>query len=363
MANVTVGTARWLSQTDGIIPEATGQAISYIRRPDKFKVNRYTQLIESPGTVGYYYYIDRDTPARVVADADFALWVDGSERPIQNDNGLTFAIANFTTNRRNYATMLGNQAIDMGSKGWNVKAHLEGTLLQQCMTNRTNRIIGQLETVGNWGANTADANTLNSGAGTWVTASDQPASSNYNAIKKSILAALNKITLATNATVQPDDLVLVVSPGLAQVMSSSAEIHNYVRNGPFSLSRLEDKGLYGNDRWGLPTTLYGLELVVEDTVRVTDRAAVGGGILGSASTNRVYAKGDTSAVIVSRKGGIDGNYGAPSFSTIQYYWYEYLLAVYTFADAKNQRTEFHVSEQAIEILAAPETGFFITTCQ
>src|SRR5690242_8966839 len=110
MANPAIGSSVFPSFSNGIVPQATGYATSYMRKASEFKVNRYGQLIESDGTTGIYYVIDRDTPARVVNDAEFALWVDGGERPVQNQNNLQFAIANFTTLRRNHATMLGNQA-------------------------------------------------------------------------------------------------------------------------------------------------------------------------------------------------------------------------------------------------------------
>jgi hypothetical protein len=364
MANPVIGTARLPSQSNGYFPQATGQAISYMRNPDTFKVNRYVQLVESPGVMGSYYYIDRDTPARVPYDSDFDTWLDGSHRPENNLGQLAFSIAYFTLLRRNLSTTMGHMALEGMDKEINYKAHLEATLLQREMTLRTFRIISLLETVSNWNTtNTADANTLNGGAGNWVNASDDPSSANYNAILKSILAAQNVIWLQTNGSVKPEDLRLVISPGLAQKVSASSEIRNYVRNGPFSMEMIDSKERYVGDRWGLPKYLYGMELVVEDAVRVTDRPAVGSGILATASTNRAYVKSDTSAIITSRPGALDGNYGARSFSTVQCFWHKWLAAVFAFSDSKHELTEFHVTSLYLEVLASPESGFLITSCQ
>ena len=96
-------------------------------------------------------------------------------------------------------------------------------------------------------------------------------------------------------------------------------------------------------------------------MRVTDRPNSSGSVLTSASTNRVFAKGDRNAVICSRPGGLDGEYGAPSFSTLQVYWYEYLLAAFQFHDPENALMKFHLSEQFLEVLAAPESGYCITS--
>ena len=360
MANPAVGTSVFPSFSNGIVPQATGYAISYIRNPAKYKLNRYAQMIEAPGTVGIYYVIDRDTPVRVVADADFARWVDGSERPTQNENNLQFTIANFTTIRRNHGTMLGNQAVEMGSRGWKIREHHVGALARQEITNRTRRVITAMETVSNWGNNTADANALNQGAGTWDKASDDPASANYNAIQKSVMEAVRRIVIATRGAVEFADLMLLVSPGCAMAMGNSAEMHNYLKSGPFSYPRLKDQEKDFADRWGVPPKLYGLEVVVEDAVVVTDRPTSGGGVGTSASTNATFIKSDTSACIVSRVGGLDGPYGTPNFSTVQIYWWEYLASIFSFEDRENQRLKLHCTSQYLEILAAPESGFLLT---
>lgn len=356
-------TPRYLSAFNGFVPKPTGQAVSFIKNPSEFKLNQYVQYIESPTTVGLYAYIDKDTPARIVTDEEFA-WEDGAERPITNYNGLSFAWQEFATKRRNYATMLGDQSIAMAKDSWNALEHHVGALCQQAMTNRTNRIWTMLETAGNWFSNTADANTLNNGAGPWDKASDDPANQAYNAIKKSLLAAAKNIWIATRGNVRMKDLVLVLSPGAATAVASAPEIHSYLRNGPYSLPNIEGKGEEGtpnyNDEWGLPPTLYGFKLVIEDAVIVTDRPSSGGGIQGTASTNAKFIKSDTTAVILSRKGGIEGTYGSPSFSTVQMYWHEYLMAVYAFHDPENARVKLHTTDQFIEQLVAPEAGYLVT---
>ena len=352
-------TPRYLSAFNGFVPKATGQVVSYIKDPSKFKLNDYVQYIESPVTVGLYAYIDQDTPARVVTDEEFA-WEDGAERPITNYNGLSFAWQEFATKRRNYATMLGDQSIAMAQDSWDALQHHVGALAQIAMTNRTWRVATMLETAANWNSNTADVSTLNGGAGKWSTASDDPASGAYNAIKKSLLAAIKNININTRGFVTADDLVLVLSPTAAQSISSAPEIHSYLRNGPYSLPNIEGKAKLYKDQWGLPPTLYGLPIIIEDAVRVSDRPSSGAGVSGNISSNADYIKSSTTAWIMSRKGGIDGTYGSPSFSTVQMYWHEYLLAVYAFHDPENARVKLHCTDQFIEQLVAPESGYLIT---
>lgn len=354
-----MATPRFVSASNGFVPRATGQAISYIRNKSTFPLKDYVQFIESPATQGLYAVIDRDTPARVVTDSEYA-WEDSSERPITNYGGLVFNWVPFTVFRRNYGTMLGHQAIDMCKDSWKLLDHTVGSQIQIAYTNRTNRVMNLLQTPGNWGNNTADANTLNGGAGTWDKASDDPTSANYNAIKKSLLEAMRQIALATNSIVTMDDLVLLLSPGLAQAMGNSAEIHAYLKHGQYSFPVIEGEKRF-REKWGLPSVLYGFDIKIEDTVRVTDRPIAGHGTGTLASNNRVFVKNDNTAVIASRKGGIDGEFGSPSFSTVQMYWYEYEAAVFTFDDVENARTKVHVTDQFQEILAAPETGYLITS--
>lgn len=350
-------TLRYLSATNGFVPQATGQVISFIRDPKSFPLNKYVQYIQSPATVGLYAKIDRDQPARNVSDADY-VWADGGDMPQGHANQLRFEWVEFACKRRAYSFTIGNIALEQAKGTWKPLEQHSGMTAQQAMTNRVNRVITLGETASNWNGNTDTATSLNGGAGRWDTASDDPSSGAYNAIKKSLMKAAEKVNLATNALVQPKDLVLVISPGLAQAIGNSGEIHNYLKYGPFSKAELEGPN-NSNQNWGLPPSLYGFELIVDDTVRVSTRP--GATETSSAQTGtRAYAKGDTSAILCSRKGGINGLYGAPNFSTFQLYFHKYELAVYTFDDPQNMRTKGAVVEMFAEVLAAPETGFYIT---
>ncbi len=248
---------RYISPYNVAIPQATGQVIQYIRNADTFRLNKYVQLVESPGITGIYYVIDQDTPARVVEDATFA-WKDGADRPTGQWNQLNFTTQGFQTQRRCIPWTLGEQAIEMAKDFWDVMASETASSSQQAMTLRTYRLLTLAQNPAVWGNNTADAGTLNGlgATGTWDKASDDPADTgSYNAIKKSLLAALTYIVLQTNASVRVDDLRLIVSPELAELMACSAEISNYVKFGPYSKGNLEGSDEKFIERWGLPAPL------------------------------------------------------------------------------------------------------------
>lgn len=350
-----MATYRFASATSGFIPKATGQVISYIRDPKKFALNRYCQFIETDATVFAYFIVNRDDAIRTMDEA-LHVWADGADRPVQDWNGMRYKVATAETTRRNYSFRIGNKALAMNKDSWAILQQHTGFVMNQALTYRTNRIITALQTASNWTPtnSTATANDLNDGAGRWATASDEPSSPNYNAISKSMLAAAQRINLATNGHVEPDDLVMVLSPGLARVMSNTAELKNYLKYGPFSEKQLDNSANI-NARWGLPPNLNGIELIVESTPRVSANYDAA----GTAAT-RTYVKTDTSAIMLSRKGGIDGNFGAPSFSTVQLYWFKDLGTVYAFDDPHHLRTEGHVVDDLAELIPAPESGFYIT---
>jgi len=345
-----------------VLPEATGQIIEFIRKPNKFKVNKYAQYIETPNTYGVYFNIDSDQPVRIIADADFA-WADGDQRPQGNSNGMTYNAVDFHTNRRSYPWIMGEMAIDTQRQGNKIDWTQQNTgmVASQAMTNRTNRVITMMQTVGNWGDNTASANSINGGYGNWRTASSDPGSPYYLAIKRSIDNACKVINLKTNGIVQRSDMQLVISPGLASLMAETSEIYDYIKYGPFSKGAQEGSDRNLNEDWGLPAKLYGVEPVVEDSPIITIPPNSSGTYASITTGQRAYIKNDTTAVLTSRVGGIAGAYGAPAFSTVQIYFYGSPMEAETFTDAKNRRVEGYLTENYYEVVAAPAAGFLFTS--
>jgi hypothetical protein len=347
---------RYLSGTNGFIPEATGQAIAFVRDPKEFKLNEYCQYIPTKTTVGVYAYLDQDQQVRIISDAEFA-WNDGDDRPSGNYNQGNFQWKEFRTQRRNYGFRLGWEAINQAD-GWNPKLFQNAIVMSQAMTNRTNRVITLLQTAANWGSNTSDANVLNGGAGKWNTGSGDPTSPNYLAIKKSILAACQYINQATNAVVKMKDLRLVISPALAVAMAETSEMNEFFKNNQYALANVKGEPPV-NEEWGLPDRYAGLPVTVEDAV-ITSINPNSAGTYATVPAQKTYVMSGSSAVIMSRKGGIQGNYGSPSYSTLQMYFYEYELAVEGFDDPQNKRINGNAVDHYKEILAAPPSGYLIT---
>jgi len=363
---------RYLSQTDGFLPGPTGQVISYIRKESEFPLNKYVQYVPSDYPYGVYAVLGRDQFVRVQTDERFA-WEDGDARPDGEWNKIPFQWADFRTFRRTYPWTIGYKALQTTTKygSWMPKPAHTAMAVSQAMTNRTNRVAKLLQTAANWPtSNTGSANTVNGGLGNWVTASDDPTSAHYLAIYTTLVNAAQNINLLTNAKVTPADLVCVVSPGLAKAMSRTGELVNYCRESP-AARELVEKGYDPQyTLWGLPSTYKGFKFIVENTpfVNVNPNTTTQSGTAGQvpeaplSTTGRQYAWLDSTAVLVSRVGGIDGEGGTPSFSTVQLYHYGPLMQVEAREDTWNRRIEGGVSEDYTAVLAAAFAGYNLTGC-
>lgn len=337
-------------------PLATQFVISFSREVEDFPLNRYIQIVEAPAPAFLYHELDRDQAVRL-RNLNDHVWADGADRPTGRDNQFAFREVPATTVRYDWYSTMGNQALKMHQQQWKAKqVYLKG-LASEAMTGRTLNVVTMLDTVGNWPTtNVADVNTLNDGAGQWHLASDDPADVRYNAIKKGIMAAVTRVFLQTNSRVKFRDLRLLLHPEAATAMANTAEIHNYLKYSEATKQVSGDEENY-NERWGLPKRLYGVEVVVEDSIIVSDLPTAGATSPG-ASTARAFIKGKTSAILLSRPGGLDGQAG-PSFSTAQWWWYDSLLKTFEEEDIKNQKVRWDITDQGTPVLAAGAAGYLV----
>ncbi len=326
---------------------AQGNLISFTRDPKEFMLNEYIQYVKTEHDVGKYLVLDPDNPARIV---NKTTWEDGQTRPEGNENTDGFEFKTFRTKRHDYPVMLGDKAVKQAE--WGILAQNQGSIAQQGMTERTQEVITILTTGGNWGSNTDTANSLNGGAGTWNLSTSDEDDATYNAIEKAINAAIIQIMLATNSKVKHKDLVLVLQPDDAQKIAASGEIKNYMKYGPYALPQLRRDVEEQNGVYGLPPKLYGVKVLVEDANKVTSKRGA------TRASSFIWPSG--SACLISKKGGLEGQYEGKSFSTVQLYHYEE-WTVETFQDPRNRRTETHVVRDDVTVLSAPAAGFLITS--
>lgn len=350
-------------------PVASDYVISYSRKKEQFKLPRYSQLVEAPGPAFYYFELDRDAAIRIPGgSAEANAFADGAARPIRDDNHQPFRELPGVCVRYSFTAKLGDIALQMAQKQWEAKTAYLNMLTSQAMTSRTKTVWrGHANSSGAWkgldtasmwpSTNVADVNALNGGAGTWDAASADPADSSYMAIRKALTEAAVRIFLNTNGVVQWSDLRLVLHPDAARAMGNSSEIREFYKYGGATTEKALDVDNM-NAQYGLPAKLYGIEVVVEDTMFLDEPPTAGA---TSASANREFVKSKTNAVILSRQGKIDAQVG-PSFSTFQLWYYGDQLTVEEFADPENRLTKWHLTDFYVPVAPALVSGFLIQNC-
>jgi hypothetical protein len=346
------------SGTNTFVPsfEASGQlVIGYSRNPKAFALPRYCQYVKSPKTTGYYLKITAQEAARVVTVQD-DIWPDGASAPSGADNQESFNFLPFLTERYAYPFFLGRKAVDQAA--WAIREEHAMIAAQRAMTARTVLAFNALTTSTNWTAAGSDpdmgadhTNTATSlGGGTWAS------STTTNLYIKSTLNAVAvQINIDTLGKVGNDvgvEHCIVLSPRDAAEISQSAEIHDYIKGSYWAKEEITE-GLSPNNKFGLPSSIYGYPLCIESAVRVTTRKL-------DASLAKDYVVPDGEAYYLSRPGGMEGVYGSPSFSTLTMFWYNDEMTVESKDDVDNRRLHGRVVQDVVFKVTAPASGFRIT---
>lgn len=341
------GTPVYPGGSNGYIPNhrATNSlVIGFSRNVKQFPLNNYIQLKPVDQDQGKYLRVTAEEAGRIL-DADLSefIWGDGADRPQNNDGTELFNFLDYRTQRYNFGYKLGykfkNQAEwDAGKTHQQIKA-------QQCMTGRTNRVHAVLASNASWEAgHRKDVSTISGNTGTW----DASTSARQD-IKRSLNTAAEQILKSTLSVVRKEDLRLVLNPTSAHRISECQEIVDHIKGSPEAYSQV--KGGMGKwSQWGLPDSIYGFEIVVEDTVKVTSRR-------GAATATRNWVMGDGIAYMLARPGSLVAPSGdGPNFSTIMLFVYEE-MSVEEFDDEKNRRLEGHVVDDYTPVQTASVSGY------
>jgi len=338
MSYVTVGGGlnTYVPSTNAL---ATGALqVEFTRAVNTFPITKYAQIVPVNQMTGYYLRLNSDDNVRVTDINEFA-WPLGNDRPVGKMNEHDFV--SFTCSRFAYPFYIPNETVKQAA--WDVVAQHARAKAQLAMTARSMRTATALTTSATFNAvgNYYATGTAISG-GAWTAASG-------NNIQKGIQTALQRIALATGGAVRGEiDVMMVISPTIANSLSQTAEVRDYVKNYPAALPFLQGSDTFA--KYGLPPNLFGVQLVVDDSVKVTTKK-------GAASTTRSFVYGD-SAVFVSRPGGLVGVEGSTSFATCQIFAFED-MTVENWDDPKDRRIEGRVIDNSTAEVVAPVSGVLV----
>lgn len=329
-------------------------AVAYSRNVKSFPWLKAIQMIESPKPQGYYLKISPQEAARVVQLQDYA-WIFGSERPMHPEGMEQFQYVSFQVNRRDYGFALDEDTEKTAE--WDIAEEHAKIHAAKAMTARTIEIITALTTVANWQtAADIDLSSNHTSTATALTGGqlDQGTSTNPY-IKKFIDRAQVLIDLDTLGTVKPDQLHMIMNPHTAYLLAESAEIHDYLKGSPDAMHEIRT-GSSPNARYGpgLPSAIYGMDVIVDNTVRGTTRKNSAG------TMTKAYAFPDQQIAIVARPGELEGVYGTPSWSTIVWFWYRDEMTLERFQDSRNRRMDYHLVDAGIPQIVSPLSGYLLT---
>lgn len=318
--------------------------IGYCRNVTDFPINRYLQIKPVKVSQDKFLRFDPNQPIRVQGD-EF-VWANGKRRPHGRDNLQNFAEDIYRTTRYSFGYSYG---LKTGQEAdWDLDVQHSKMASTQAMTKRTTLAQAILQNASNYGSNTGDAGTLAGGSGeTFATAT-----SSKLTIKKAIHAALKAINLSTAGVVKKKDLLLLVSYDLSLAMAATDEIHNYLK-GSYSAAEALANGLGVGG--GLPPSLYGIEVVCENSVRDPSKK-------GSNAQAAAEIMPNDIACIISRPGDLinEGVTNAPTFSSLTMFELEAMTAQ-SQTDTYHRIVEGAITDDyVIEATALSSAGYLIT---
>ncbi|HOV61675.1 MAG TPA: hypothetical protein PK349_11535 [Candidatus Hydrogenedentes bacterium] len=317
--------------------------VDFARDPKKFKVAQYTQVIPVEKDTGYYLYLNPDESGRILnTDARDFVWYDAADTPRRYDGSQEFEFRPYRTTRYYFGFTLGWKAVQQAS--WEIVARHAAAKAQQAMTLRTQLAANVL--LDSTRYDSSHVINATSGYGAW---SSSTQTNMY--IYKTLMGAAEKILDDTLGMVTKDDLVLVIGTGLARKIAAAPELTELVKYQA-GFDYLRGMTQQTNVSYGVPESLYGFKVVVDETRKVTTKKG--------ASTRTVSPIWpDNQAVLLARPGGMEGAANVINFAACCLFMFEE-MTVEQKDDPDNRRTIGRVVEDYDVQLVAPAAAVLIT---
>lgn len=320
--------------------------IGFSRNTKDFPVNQYIKLTKVTAPRGYYVYFNPLDIARIeLGDINSANWAPGTPRPVGFHKNRGFEFKDFTTVRKNFPTALDKMSVDVAA--FDVQSQYANDLAQEAMTFRAFWCSQVLTTSANYpGSHVASATSLGGGfLDTGTTANPL--------IKRAFDAASRVIQQDTLGRIRYRDLTIVMNNTTAQKLSLSREIREYVMQQSEAWKEITMDSSNLNAQYGLPKTLYGYRVVVEDTY-------YNGYNRGNASEAGSAVFPDNTIAMITRSEDLESaGPDVPSFSTLHLFSYED-MTVEAKDDSWDRLLYMSVTDNIVPQIVAPVSGFLVT---
>jgi len=338
------------SGTNTFIPRmdaegTAGLVVNFSRNPAAFKLPRWASYTPVKRWQGLYLRMTIEECARMLdPTSNNNVWPLGNDAPQLTWGTEGFSWMPYTTERYAFGFVLPNEAEQQGD--FSPQTQNAAVQAQKCMTARTQKAVTVGLTTGNYDASHVDT-AANWGGG--YLGSGTPSNPIFF---KALQNMFRRIHIDTKACVTPNDMVVVMNPALANVISQSEEIHSYLKESPFALDQMRGNKDGQNANWGLPMTYAGFRIEVEDGVKTT----TGKGIDPQDSE---YIFPWDQLAMFARPGGLIAPEGATSFSTV-HVWLKEDMTMESFDDPINRRTTNRIVDFFGVDVVAPVSGCICT---
>lgn len=344
------GTPQFPSGHNTFVPDSESTdnlRIMYSKNPKSWKFMSYCQLINVTKTDGYYWNMTNEQAGRINSLADVA-WPSGADRPKGRGNTESFNLKAYRTERRAFTVDLDLLATEQSA--WDMTQQYQRQEANRAMTYRAITAVSALTNTANYSAShVQDTATIPGNTGNLATANVS-----NQIIKRTINYCLNLLEVDSLSSTDSEEWMLVLAPTLASTLAQTGEIADYMKGSAYSGPVL--KGEWGGKgNRGLPSNLYGLEVMVENASRAVGKR--GGTVTKS------YLMGNAVAAIVRRVGGLEAAEG-PNFSSLAMFVYgKDDMAVEIDTDKWNRKMRVSISDNTDTQLIAPVSSMLLTNCQ
>lgn len=319
--------------------------VSFSRNLKDYAVNRYSKITPVKLPRGAYLYFNPADQARLPNQPYGMRWPAGTVAPTGFHTTLGFEQRTYQTERFRLSTTLDQRSVDIAN--WDIQKKHTEALAQKVMANRAHSVATVATTPGNYpSGNTDTATNLAGGVLSGGTTADPR-------IYTTLTSAQLQIQKATSGAVKAMNGFRIVSNATTAVrFSRTREIREYLMQSPSgpAMIRMDEKNL--NGAYGLPPTLYGTEVVVEDTYYNANNR-------GAATDTATPAFADNVLVICVKEDDLDGQVMAPGFSTFHQFVYEDMV-VESFPDPRSRLLELTVTDEFQAKDVAPVCGYLVT---
>ncbi len=221
---------------------------------------------------------------------------------------------------------------------------------------RTRRMLVLATTASQWAQSTANGLDLSadhtSTAASFVGGYLDQGTSSTPYIKNFFDFAMVQIDKDTGGAVDADAMTFIYNPNTAKRLAASSELHEFIKGSYWAKEEIIE-GLHPNNRYGLPSMLYGYPQIVDRTSYYSTEPG--------ATQASAFAVPDQTMLMVARPGELEGTYGGHSFSTLTLFHHGPDMDIEMHDDLPiNRRTIVSVTENVAEVVTSPEAGFLLT---